>query len=417
MTKQEFNEYLQNYLKNASKTVDDLTDEDLYIIGRKYKELATADKSWEELVKQLHVNKTGEQFRIWIKGRQYQDGSIKKNIHLLSGQTIDDLDFPEAEEKLNQIKNDLYVQQTKTRDQRNSLRRSLRDEARIQDMKDLMKDSIKTLPDLKFTDYVYPEDAHKEAVLLLSDLHIGAVVDNFYNKYNVDVAARRVNKLVDEVITACKDNKVQRLNVCNLGDIVHGGIHLSARVENNEDRVDEIMTASEIIANALVKLSSSIPEVVYRSTIGNHDRMTPNLHEAIEKENFIRIIDWYLEARLKDSKVIFADDNLDDSIGLFELENGKLFAFAHGHQDRNDQQSLLALSSILSRRLDYFAIGHFHSGGLKTNQGTMVINNGSVMGVDSYASSIRAYGPATQTLVLFDDSDNVINMTINLQKA
>lgn len=417
MTKQEFNEYLENYLKKNNKSVDDLTDEDLVEIGKTYKELPTCEKSWDELVSVLHVDKPGERFRVWLKGRQYKDGSIKKNVQLLSGQTIDDLSFPEAEEKLNQIKNDLYIQQTKTRDQRNSLRRSLRDEARIQDMKDLVKDSIKTLPDLKFTDYIYPEDAHKEAVLLLSDLHIGAVVDNFYNKYNVDVAVRRVNKLIDEVITACKDNKVQRLNVCNLGDIVHGGIHLSARVENNEDRVDEIMTASEIIANALVKLSSSIPEVVYRSTIGNHDRMTPNLHEAIEKENFIRIIDWYLEARLKDSKVIFADDNLDESIGLFELENGKLFAFAHGHQDRNDQQSLLALSSILDRRLDYFAIGHFHSAGLKTNQGTMVINNGSVMGVDSYASSIRAYGPATQTLVLFDDSDNVINMTINLQKA
>lgn len=112
MTKKEFLEYVDSFDRDTGE----FTEEELYAIGTQYKELPVSEKNWEELVKILGVNKTGENFRTWIKSRQYADGTIKKNIQLLSGQTVEDLSFPEAEEKIEEIKRDLYKQQVKTRD-------------------------------------------------------------------------------------------------------------------------------------------------------------------------------------------------------------------------------------------------------------------------------------------------------------
>lgn len=411
MTRKEFDEYIDS----LNKEPEEYTDDDLYEIGLKFKELPTSEKRWNDLVDLLEVDKTGEQFRIWIKDQQYARGEMKKNIQLLSGKTVEDLNFPEAEQKLEEIKNDLYVQQTKTRDQRNSLRRTLRDEARIEDIKDLIAESIKELKPLKFSGSYTKAEEGKEAVLLFSDLHIGAIFEGFYNSYNNEIARARVEKLVNDTIALCKMNKVQRLNFCSMGDLIHGSLRVSSRVENNEDRTSEVMEASEIMANALAKLAENIPEVVYRSTFGNHDRMTPNYHEHIEKESFCKLIDWYLEARLKDSKVIFMKDNLDDTIGLFKLLNNKNFAFVHGDKDKNVTGSLFGLSNHLNEKIHYFALGHLHSTGLSTIQGTTIFRNGSILGVDDYATSIRAFGPAAQTLLLFDGTDNVMNVTIDLQ--
>ena len=64
--------------------------------------------------------------------------------------------------------------------------------------------------------------------------------------------------------------------------------------------------------------------------------------EHIEKENFNKILDWYVEARLNTSKINFMKDNLDDGLGTFTLLNGKTVMFAHGHQD-----SINTISKIL----------------------------------------------------------------------
>lgn len=411
MTKKEFDEFIDS----LNKEPEEYTEDDLYEIGIKFKELPVSEKRWGDLVDMLEIGKTGEQFRIWIKDQQYARGEMKKNVQLLSGKTVEELSFPEAEKKLEEIKNDLYVQQTKTRDQRNSLRRTLRDEARIQDIKELIAESIKEVKPLKFAGSYSKADENREAVLLFSDLHMGAVFNLFYNSYNEDIARARVEKLIMDTISICKTNKISRLNFCSMGDIIHGALRVSSRVENNEDRVSEVIKASEIIANALVKLSENIPEVIYRSTLGNHDRMTPNYHEHIEKESFCKIIDWYLEARLKDTKVIFAKDNIDDTIGLFKLSNNKNFAFVHGDKDKNLTNSLLGLTNYINEKIHYLALGHLHSVGLSSIQGSVVFRNPSIMGADDYATAIRAFGPAAQTLLIFDATENVTNVTIDLQ--
>jgi hypothetical protein len=250
--------------------------------------------------------------------------------------------------------------------------------------------------------------------MLISDMHIGLEVNNFFNVYNTEIAKRRVAKYVEETIRICKKNNVKRLNILNLGDLINGNLRVTARIENNQDVIEQVMTASEIMSEALNKLQEAAPEVIYRSCSDNHSRVTPNFKDNIEKENYFRLIDFYLEARLKDSNIQFTHDNLDVDLGLFELMNGKKMMFAHGHRE-NINTIIQGFMGAIRGYVDYVCVAHFHETKMKSFQGAKVFVNSSICGSDDYAQSKRLYGVAEQTLIIFEngvESINHINLDI-----
>ena len=403
------------------------TRDEIYNIGCKFIDMTAAEKrmfgGWDKLVEILKpldkngdVMKKGDTLREWIKSTRYAKGEMIHDERLISGKTIDDITFEEFENQTEAIKQNLYKQQVKTRDVLNSYRRSLRDDARVEYMNDLIKDSILALKELpEIEDCVVDEENEvSEAVMLLSDLHIGLEINNFYNKYNIEIARYRVLKYVREVIKLCKKNNVQKLNILNLGDMIAGNLRVTARIENNEDLISQIMIASEILSDALNRLQEAAPEVVYRSCSDNHARVTPNFKENIEKENYFRLIDFYLEARLKDTKISIVHDNLDVDLGFFELLNGKKAMFVHGHRD-NINTIIQGMLGATRQYIDYVFVAHYHESKMKSFQGAKVFVNGSICGSDEYAQSKRLYGVPEQTLLIFNggvESANYINLEL-----
>jgi hypothetical protein len=122
----------------------------------------------------------------------------------------------------------------------------------------------------------------------------------------------------------CQDNNVQRLNVLNLGDLIAGNIHVSARLENNEDLISQIMIASEIMADALNRLQEAAPEVIYRSCSDNHSRVTPDFRQNIEKENYFRLIDYTYQVLIANIQFFFhLNTNLTKILINFAAKNEK----------------------------------------------------------------------------------------------
>lgn len=403
------------------------TRDEIYDLGCKFIDMTQAEKrrfgGWDKLVEILQpldkngeVMKKGDTLRVWVKSTRYAKDEMIHDERLISGKTIDDITFEEFENQTEAIKQNLYKQQVKTRDVMNSYRRSLRDDARVEYMNDIIKESILKLQDLPMIEFNPTEDIDNnvEAVMLFSDLHIGLEVNNFFNVYNVEIAKKRVAKYVDDTIYLCKKNNVKRLNILNLGDLINGNLRTTARIENNEDVIEQVMIASEIMSEALNKLQEAAPEVIYRSCSDNHSRVTPNFKENIEKENYFRLIDFYLEARLKDSNIQFCHDNLDIDLGLFELMNGKKAVFSHGHRE-NINTIVQGFMGAVRGYIDYVFVGHFHESKMKSFQGAKVFVNSSICGPDNYAQSKRLYGTAEQTLLIINgtiESVNHINLDI-----
>ena len=414
ITKKEFDEFLNGFDKEPGE----YTDQEMYEIGMKYKSLPTSEKRWNELVAVLGAKdkdgnqKSGETFRIWLKDKQIAAGTLEKNPKVLSGKTVDELEFNDFKEETDAIKRDLYIQQTKTKDAWNAYRRTLRDEARIESMKESIREAVSELKELPKAEYEGKTQADNEAILMFSDLHIGAQVDDFYNTYNVSEARRRVDKLGKDTIALGKRNDVEKLNFLNLGDAIHGIIHVTARLEEELDVVQQVMIASEIIADALNELQEAAPEVIYRSCTDNHARVIADLKQHIEKENFGKLIDFYLKERLKGTKIRFEDSPLNEEIGMFELMNGKTVVFSHGHHD-SVNQSLQSMVGATHKYIDYVLMGHYHSPKQKVFEGCNVIVNSSIIGPEQYAFSKRLFGKASQKLLVFE-GDNLYNMDIYL---
>lgn len=402
------------------------TLDEQYNIGCAFIEMNNSQKrefgGWDKLVEVLkpldkngEIMKKGDTFRQWIKTQRYIKDEMIHNDHMISGKNIDDISFEEFEEKTEEIKRSLYKQQVKTRDVLNSYRRTLREDARVEYINDLIVESIKSLKSLPKVNVNYNRtDDLVEAVMLLSDLHIGMQIDNFYNKYDANIARKRVNKYVEDTIELCQRNNVQRLDVLNLGDLIAGNIHVTGRIEASEDLISQIMLASEILADALNKLQEAAPEVIYRSCSDNHSRVTPDFRANLEPENYFRLIDFYLEARLANTNIQIVHDNLDVDLGFFELLNGQKLAFAHGHRD-NVNTALQGVLGATKQFVDYVCVGHFHESKLKSFQGAKVFVNSSICGADSFAQSKRLYGIPEQTLLILENNNlsvNYINLDI-----
>lgn len=306
-------------------------------------------------------------------------------------------------------------------DLRSALNRQIRTTARWEEFEQELLNVMKTLPDISSPIKKVPyTPSNSEAVLLFGDLHLGVNCDNAKNRFNYEIATQRIERLANKVIYYCKLNKIKTLHFCNLGDMIHGIIHTNARIEVEFDVAEQVIKSSELVANLLSTLNKSIPNIVYRSVLDNHSRVTPNKEESVEAEQFSRIIDEIIQLRLRGSGIKFEDNTIDRGIGSFELSSGKNFIFVHGHQDsvKDINKTLLAIGSITRKSIDYFALGHYHNPNEKDVNGTLVFTNGSIVGPEQFAFGKRLLTPASQKLLIFSDDEyaDVQDIEITLAK-
>ena len=385
--KTEFESFVESFQKEPGK----YTIQQLMEIGAKFKELPVKERNWEELHKKLGIyNFSPEAYRHRVE--RY----LRKN------ESNEGKEYREA-----------YTEKQKVRDWYNAYRRDIREEVRIENLKDEIKFAAEKFGKLEIAikpnDYVYRDSV--EAIALLSDWHIGQYSNNFYNKYDQDIAVERVNKLTENLIHYCKLNKVETLHVLNLGDLIEGLINTNARIEQQMDVAEQLMFAGELLANCLLQLSNNLNHVTYRSVTDNHSRLIPDKHQHIEKENLYRIIDWFIKERLKNSSVEFIEDNIDIGFGLFELKNGMKIAFMHGHED---QKSKILQNVVGATRewIDVVCCGHYHNSAEHTYQDMKLYVNGSLCGTGPYALKNRLFARPSQKLLIFDDNITDININV-----
>lgn len=416
MIKQEFLDFVNSYEKNPGE----YTEDEIYDICTRYcAEHDVGERNWDELqgvlgtIGRNGLPRKGEALRTYFKGLRYERGTIVHNEKMLSGQNIGDMTFPEFEEKTEKLKQDLYKQQVKTRDHMNEYRTLLRKDARIDTMKELIKEAAKPLPKLDYEkDIDYEAAPDTEAVLLLSDFHIGDQFNNFYNKFNIEIARRRVHEVVEKTIEYCNRLGVSRLNVLNLGDLIENDLHVTGRIIQEVDAVEQGMIAAEVMAEALARLNEAVPEVIYRSCLDNHSRYIMDYKAAKDEESIVKMIDWWLQERLKDSDIVFAGDELDRHVGMFTLINGDRFVFAHGHEV-SVNLCVQTYTAATRSYIKYVALGHWHSTKMKTFLNSKVFVNGSLKGLDNFSEKHGLFGEPEQTLLVFE-GNTLTNITINL---
>lgn len=313
--------------------------------------------------------------------------------------------------KIEEMDDKLYKTKVKTADKLREYRKTLRDEARIENLVELIESIAQDMPDMKITQKPTQLIGETSAILSLSDWHYGMVTNNYWNKFNTLIAKQRVEKLLYDTIKYCQTMNVGKLYVANLGDLLNGNIHVTTRIQSEEDALTQTMHVAELMAWFLVELESYGLEIFYSSVTDNHARIN-NYKEHIEKENFNKIVDWYLNSRLSGTTIEILDNLIDESISLFEVDGKNVFA-VHGHLDKPNQVlPNMALGLQITPHI--VLMGHYHNRQEFSMGGSKVFINGSLCGVDDYAKNNRYLGTPSQNLLVLD-KENVISIQINLQ--
>jgi hypothetical protein len=241
----------------------------------------------------------------------------------------------------------------------------------------------------------------REGILCLSDWHYGIEINNYFNKYNPEIAKERVAKLRDEVINLGKFHGISKLHVVDLADLIAGRIRLTIRLESRIDVITQTIEVSEILAELLNDLSNYF-EIEYYSCLDNHSRLEPNIKDSLDLESLVRIIPWYLETRLGNKIHINKNKYADDIIN-FEVLGYKYLA-VHGHKDK--QNTIINNLTMMTKQHSDVILGaHNHHFSCEEKNDIVLISNGSLMGTDSYAEKLRLNSKPSQNLIIVSEDN------------
>lgn len=319
--------------------------------------------------------------------------------------TLEDLDQEDYVNDLNELLMEMKKERVKLSDERTQNNSYIRKLAREETLKEIALEYAKVMekkpllyePVILDDKYTSP-DKNREAILLLSDWHYGIDVNNYINTYNPSICKSRVSELLEKVYNIIVKEKISKLHVVNLSDLICGRIHMGLRLQSRIDVITQTMDVAEILAEFLSYLSK-ITKIEYRDVLDNHSRLEPNKAESLELESLVRIIPWYLKERLKkDSNICFPDNYNDDDILAFQV-CGNNIAAVHGHKDKPTKviDNMIVMTGRLN---DLVLTAHLHHFSAEEEHECVRISNGSLMGTDDYAKDLRLTSKPSQTMII-----------------
>lgn len=277
-------------------------------------------------------------------------------------------------------KQELEKEKVKVRDERNELRRVLREEARKESYVDLIKRTISesVIEPLDYQPNNVTADGNNDLIVTLFDIHAGMNVDNYFNTFNDDVLRERMHKYLDKIIEI--QNRHQSENACVImSELLSGYIHPTIRIENNQNLIEQFVSVCEYISGFLAELSKHFITVNVFMAPGNHSRLTPNKDQSLRNENMDLLALPYLRAKLQNiDNVLIHDNDVDCMIAMFRVHNQTIFAV---HGDKTSMNNVAdKLTAFIGFRPNLIYMGHMHTNAMTTFHDTKCIQAGSLMG-------------------------------------
>lgn len=197
-----------------------------------------------------------------------------------------------------------------------------RDVARAESVKELILKNVAPYNPDNFLNVVQYEDSGHDVIVCLSDLHAGAGIDSAWNKFNKDILKARLESYAAQVFNIVARHTAEKIHVLLLGDLINGHIHVNTRVQNNENSIEQVMTAAELVSNFVATLYEVCQHIDVYSVSGNHSRVFPNKEDQVAGDELEALIPFYMKARLQNlAGIDIKTEKLDPTFGGF-IESG-----------------------------------------------------------------------------------------------
>lgn len=380
------------------------------------KELLQSDKHRDTLRREGYgIEIATEYYEELIQGYKEEMENMQIEYKAKLKHFKEQLDKELEDKRLKEMENkvlQLEKEKIKLKDQRNDLNAIKRDIARTEHIVECVKEEIinlnKSCP-LVSQNFINDEETERDSIILLSDMHIGASCDNILDQYNPQIAKEKLEYYIDECVNRIVKDKINKTYFLVAGDLISGVIHTTTRLANRINVSEQVIFASEIIAEAINKISQH-SRVIVGILTGNHDRVIINKEQHIEDENFVSFIREMVRLRLKDNENVTVVEPQDSTLLNLDIRGYKI-AVVHGNLDR--RRNISRLVEMYHDVYDYILMGHFHKFQIEQHNHTTCITNGAFAG-EEYGKNYRLYNKPQQLYMTITD-DGIETITpINL---
>lgn len=353
--------------------------------------------SWAEIAEHINRNFRNDE-------TEYRTESAYRKIYTNAKRYYEAGVFSSNDEYLVQIqeqKRELERLKIQYRDERRAWQQQNFTSARVEEKLNYLENQLSTQGKINFPEIEnISVSSDNDMLVILSDLHIGQTFYSCWGCYDSGIAKSRLAQLLSEIIAIQKLHHSENCFISLQGDLISGNIHKTIQVNNRENVIDQIKTASELVTNFCYQLSSHFSNIYFSSVVGNHSRIDKK-DEAIHDERLDDIVAWSVGLSLHYiSNFHILDTNLDSGISTFEIRN-KLYTAVHGDYD------LFAKSGVsnLCMHLGYipYAVlfGHMHTCAIDEANGVKMIRGGSLAGSgDQYTIEKRLTGKPSQMVCI-----------------
>lgn len=366
----------------------------------------------------------------------YSDKQIEKlfgNFENLKKETFsEEIDILNLKKKIHVLENTI---QSLEKENKNLIKSSINEDIVL----DIIKD--KTLY-INFPNKIcnnFPKTKNTvEAILLISDLHCGELINpeeiGFINAYNIEIMKKRLERIFYYFAYYCSKFEITKAHILFLGDLFSGN-HQDELIRTNEiHEVDALFLLQDLLAQQLLKIESNFNSIECEFVVGNHSRIPIGKpqYKSAAKLNYEYILSKQLqqifEVRQKKIKINTCN-------ALFKVKEiaGRRFLMTHGHTLSKGSNSFASIpyyglsmsaaklyGAILQSEVEEdttslfqdILMAHLHtSARVKITSGSLYIN-GAVIGTSDFSLyKMNAISKPEQTM-LFVDNGHVINEII-----
>ncbi len=258
------------------------------------------------------------------------------------------------------------------------------------------------------------DDTMKKGIIHLTDLHINEIVNIPENKFDLEIASKRLEKLADSARTYLKANNVKDVLIACTGDFLIADRHLDQLLAMAPMRAQAVFVAVKLIEHFIIDLNQDF-NITFAGVTGNESRIQKDMsYNVIATDNFDLTI-YNMLRILFNNKITFIID--DPTEIVVELNNTKIL-LTHGYNiPRNNPDSkvndLINKYNKRNVNLRLIIFGHYHSSFITDEYA----RGSSLVGPNTYAFyGLGLSGRASQNIHIISN-DSVDTIKIDLQNC
>ena len=372
------------------------------------KDSGLLDYTWDELANVLNKN-LREEDEEWTSSayrKKYQQAKV------FYDEVFSKMESEHYYQELLEQKRDLERMKIQFRDERNAWNKQNYIDARATQKLDYLEEQLISIGKTQFSNNnVKPIKSNNDLLVILSDLHIGQTFHTVFGEYNTNIAKKRLDQYLKEIINIKDIYNSENVYVSIQGDLLSGNIHKSIQVTNRENVIEQIKIATELIASFCHELSKNFNNVYVTNVAGNHSRLDKK-DEALHDERYDDLIGWAISMLLHEVSNVYINSvdkgcfNIDNGIAQMNIR-GKKYINVHGDYDGFSKNGVANLSMMLGFIPDVITFGHLHACAMSEENGVKLIRGGSLAGSgDFYTVEKRLSGKPSQ-MVCICTSDGI----------